>query len=68
MLCWILKLFDIKKRPSTLREKQIQSWRRRFKNVKFRVNFENVFLEKYLHDFRYKNMIRISMALTFDFT
>jgi hypothetical protein len=27
-----------------------------------------VFLEKYLHDFRYKNMLRISMALAFDFT
>jgi hypothetical protein len=27
-----------------------------------------VFLEKYLHDFRYKNMLRISIALAFDFT
>jgi hypothetical protein len=27
-----------------------------------------VFLEKYLHDFQYKNMLRISMELAFDFT
>jgi hypothetical protein len=27
-----------------------------------------VFLKKYLHDFQYKNMLRISMALAFDFT
>jgi hypothetical protein len=26
------------------------------------------FLEKYFHDFQYKNMLRISMALAFDFT
>jgi hypothetical protein len=33
------------------------------------VNIEiYVFLEKYLNDFRYKNMLRISMALAFDFT
>jgi hypothetical protein len=34
----------------------------------FDVNFEYVFLGKYLHDFRYKNMLRIRMALAFDFT
>jgi hypothetical protein len=34
----------------------------------FDVNFEYVFLEKYLHDFGYKNMFRISMALAFDYT
>jgi hypothetical protein len=34
----------------------------------FDVNFEYVFLKKYLHDFEYKNMFRISMALAFDFT
>jgi hypothetical protein len=27
-----------------------------------------VFLEKYLHDFRYKNMLRISIVFAFDFT
>jgi hypothetical protein len=27
-----------------------------------------VFLKKYLHDFQYKNMLRISMELAFDFT
>jgi hypothetical protein len=27
-----------------------------------------VYLEKYLLDFRYKNMLKISMALAFDFT
>jgi hypothetical protein len=25
-----------------------------------------IILEKYLHDFRYKNLLRISMALDFD--
>jgi hypothetical protein len=38
------------------------------KNFKCRINFEYFFLEKYLHDFRYKNMPRLSMALAFDFT
>jgi hypothetical protein len=28
----------------------------------------NIFLEKYLHNFLYKNMLRISIALAFDFT
>jgi hypothetical protein len=27
-----------------------------------------IFLEKYLHDFRYKNMLRISIVFAFDFT
>jgi hypothetical protein len=39
-----------------------------FNFTNFRVNFEYVFLEKYLHDFRYKNMFRISIPLAFDFT
>jgi hypothetical protein len=30
--------------------------------------FEYVFLEKYLHDFQYKNMLRISIVFAFDFT
>jgi hypothetical protein len=35
----------------------------------YNVNIETyVFLEKYLHDFLYKNMLRIGMALAFDFT
>jgi hypothetical protein len=41
------------------------SWARSLGNGNIEIY---VFLEKYLHDFRYKNMLRISMALAFDFT
>jgi hypothetical protein len=37
-------------------------------NFKCHVNFEYVFLKKYLHDFQYENMARLSMVLAFDFT
>jgi hypothetical protein len=39
-----------------------------FQNRKCRVKFEYVFLGKYSDDFRFKNMLRISIALAFDFT
>jgi hypothetical protein len=41
---------------------------RRLKKLKCRIKFENVFLENYSADFQYKNMLRISLTVAFNFT